>query len=526
MDPSSEVGPRPSAILIVDDDEAICRLLATTLRRDGDRVIETAFTGDSFNVWAFNTLDLLDQMDQFSTVQSGSFIFRMAKEDEEILPPYATKLAQEAYDTLSRRYGFTPQGPLQVEMFPDQAGFAVRTLGLPELGALGVCFGTVVAMDSPRARLGEGPFNWGTTLWHELVHVITLQMTHHNIPRWFSEGLSVYEEQRAKPGWGDDLTASFVKAYKEGNLLKVSELNAGMMRPRFPGQIEMSYYQAGLFCRMIEEKFGFAKIRQSLELFAENKPSAEVFQETLGWDEAAMDREYAAFLDSKIKAVASRLDFERLAARAASGGPPSKQELETLLRNDPDDFFANLQLGALLREEKSYEEAEAHLKKAESLFPAFVEPDNPYQLLSEMYLEEGREEEALEQLIGWARYDETAVEPLSKAAEIYRRRKDWSDEEKALELSIYIDPYDSRLHGWLAEAALESQNWTAAIAACQVLLGLNPPDPAEAHYNLARAWLGAGKKAEAKKETLRALEIAPTFEKAQLLLLKLIGGVS
>ena len=44
MEPSSEVDPEASAILVVDDDEAICRMLATTLRRDGDRVIETAFT--------------------------------------------------------------------------------------------------------------------------------------------------------------------------------------------------------------------------------------------------------------------------------------------------------------------------------------------------------------------------------------------------------------------------------------------------------------------------------------------------
>ncbi len=493
--------------------------------KEGRAMVERAFNLDPFNIWAFNTLDLLDQMDQFATVASGPFIFRMAKEDEGILTPYATKLAQEAYDTLSRRYGFSPQQPLQVEIFPDHGGFAVRTLGLPGLGALGVCFGSVVAMDSPRARRA-GVFNWGTTLWHEFVHVITLQVTRHNIPRWYSEGLSVYEEQKARPGWGDDLTASFVKAYKEGNLLKVSELNAGMMRPKSPEQIELSYYQAGLFCSMIEEKFGFEKIRQSLQLFAENKPSAEVFLETLGWDEATVDRQYASFLDSKLKEIASRLDFEELSEQAASGGPPSKSELEALLRRNPDDFFANLQLGALLREEKSHAEAETRLKKAETLFPSFVEPDNPYQLLSEMYLEQGREEDALEQLIGWTRYDETAVEPLNRAAEIYRKRKDWSAQAKALELSIFIDPYDSRVHGLLAEAALASENWTAAIAACQVLLTLNPPDPAEAHYNLALAWLGAGKKAEAKKETLRALEIAPTFEKAQLLLLKLTGGVS
>ena len=41
-------------------------------------------------------------------------------------------------------------GPVQVEVYPDHEDFAVRTMGMPGLGALGVTFGQVVAMDSPR----------------------------------------------------------------------------------------------------------------------------------------------------------------------------------------------------------------------------------------------------------------------------------------------------------------------------------------------------------------------------------------
>jgi len=492
--------------------------------KEGRTMLERAFNGDPFNVWAFNTLDLLDQMDKFGTVRSEHFVFKMAREDQPTLPPFATKLAEEAYQKLTARYGFTPEGPLQVEIFPDHGGFAVRTLGLPGLGALGVCFGKVVALDSPRAR-PSGEFNWGSTLWHELTHVITLQMTRHNIPRWYSEGLSVYEEGRARPGWGDDLTAAFVKAYKEGRLLKVSELNAGMMRPDFPEEVELSYYQAALFCRMIEEKFGFEKIKQTLRLFSANKPADDVFFETLGWNARTMDVQYAAYLDSQLGAFAPRLAFQRIAAQAAAGGITDKAELTAVLKRDPEDFFANLQLGSQLCQEKSYNAAETYLKKAESLFPPFVEPGNPYQLLGEMYLAQGREEEALAQFNRWSGYDETSVVPLARAAEIYRKRKDWADEARVLDLSVYVNPYDPKVHSLLGEAAMEAENWAAAVAAYQVLLGLNPPDPADAHYNLARALLGAGKKDEAKREVLRSLEIAPTFEKAQQLLLKISGGI-
>jgi tetratricopeptide (TPR) repeat protein len=489
---------------------------------EGRAMVQKAFDADPFNVWAFNTLDLLDQMDKFKTLRSEHFIFKMDPEDEPALAPYAIKIAEEAYAQLTARYGFTPEGPLQIEMFPDEGGFAVRTLGLPGLGALGVCFGKVVAMDSPRA-VTAGDFNWGATLWHEFTHVMTLQMTKHNIPRWFSEGLSVYEEQRARPGWGDDLTAKFVDAYKEGKLLKISELNAGMMRPKFPEQIELSYYQAGLFCSMVEEKFGFEKIRQALALFAGNRPAEEVFRETLGWDAGTLDAQYAAYLDARLKTIAAHCDFQRLKSQAA-GAPADAAELASYVKKNPDDFFANLQYGTQLREEQSYKEAEVHLKKAAALFPAYILPGNPYEILGEMYAEQERDDDALAQWNGWTRYDETAVQPLVRAAEIYRKRKDWANTARMLELSVYIDPYDSEVHERFGEAAGEAGNWLAAIAAYQVLVALNPTDPAEAHYNLARAFLGAGKRAEAKLETVRALEIAPTYEKAQELLLKLSEG--
>jgi tetratricopeptide (TPR) repeat protein len=195
-----------------------------------------------------------------------------------------------------------------------------------------------------------------------------------------------------------------------------------------------------------------------------------------------------------------------------------------LLAKNPDDFFANLQMGLLLHDEKAHKEAEPYLKKAERLFPAFTEPGNPYQALGETYLEQNRESEALAEYLGWARFDENALLPLTRAAEIYEKRKDWASAEKELELSIFINPYDADVLTRLGEAATRSGAWPDAVSAYQALVGLNTTRPADAHYDLARALVGAGRRQEARKEVLRALEIAPTFVKAQELLLKLSGG--
>ena len=119
---------------------------------------------------------------------------------------------------------------------PRHADFSVRTVGLAGMGILGVSFGPVVAMDSPTGR-PLGTFNWGSTLWHELAHTFHLGLSGYRVPRWFSEGLAVFEERQARPGWGADASVDFLLAYHAGKLLPVSELNNGFVRPSYPQQI-------------------------------------------------------------------------------------------------------------------------------------------------------------------------------------------------------------------------------------------------------------------------------------------------
>ena len=209
----------------------------------GRAAVEKAFKGDPFNVWAKNTLDLLDSMRDFRETKRGAFIIKASAQESDVLSPYARKLLEEAAAKLTRSIKFTPKGPIIVEIFQNHEDFAVRTLGIPGLGALGVCFGIVIAQDSPSAR-EAGEFNWGSTLWHEYTHVITLQMTDYRIPRWFSEGLSVYEERRARPGWGDDWNPMFVRSFMDGRWFKIADLDAGFQRPKSPQDVPIAYFQA------------------------------------------------------------------------------------------------------------------------------------------------------------------------------------------------------------------------------------------------------------------------------------------
>ena len=245
--------------------------LGMHLLRTGDEpgareALEHAFADDPFDVITFNLLGMMDTLGEFETFQRGDVIVRVHPDEAPVLKEYVLSLAQEALDALSASYNMEVEGPILVEVFPRHDDFAVRNLGLPGMiGALGACFGRVVTMDSPRAR-PPGDFNWRATLWHEMAHVITLQMSAQRVPRWLTEGISVYEERRARPAWGRDQEMTFARALNEDSVLALSELNAGFSRP---DTISLAYFQASVLVEHIVDAYGEAALHELVRSYGD-----------------------------------------------------------------------------------------------------------------------------------------------------------------------------------------------------------------------------------------------------------------
>ena len=94
----------------------------------------------------------------------------------------------------------------------------------------------------------------------------------------------------------------------------------------------------------------------------------------------------------------------------------------------------------------------------------------------------------------------------------------------AFERIVVIDPFDSAAHTALGRIAVERRDAALATREFRAALASGPVNPAPAHCDLSEALLLGGQKAEAKKEVLAALEIAPTYGRAQDLLLKIVDG--
>ena len=488
-------------------------------RVDSARVhLEAAFAGDPFDVWTKNTLDLLDVMDKYAERRSPRFRFVADASEADVLAPYLATLAEEAYDSLARKYGFRPATPVRVEVFKRHADFSVRTVGLVGLGALGVSFGPVVAMDSPSAR-DRGDFNWGSTLWHELAHTFHLGLSHHRVPRWLTEGLAVYEERQARPGWGDDLTPAFLAAHRAGRLVPVSRLNDGFIRPAYPEQIAFSYYQASLVCELIAADRGFETLVAMLRAFGAGQDTPEVFRSVVGEPVERFDARFTAWLERRFAGQLAAVG----AARGDSSLPATRVTVAERARRNPSDFAAQLAMGQQLVRDRRPADAVAYLERARSLFPEYAEDDGPYRLLAAIARERGDLRRAEAELAAMTAVNERAYGALLDLADLRVSLGDTAGAADALDAAAFVDPTEIALHQRLAELAERLGRQPLVVRERRAIVALDPPDPADAYYRLARAELAAGDREAARRSVLRSLELAPTFDAALELLLELRG---
>jgi tetratricopeptide (TPR) repeat protein len=494
-------------------------LLRMGRMEEGRAAVEKSFEGDPFNLWAKNTLDLLDSMKDYRETKHGDFIIKADAKESDLLSTYAATLLDEAKTKLSAKYKFTPKAPISVEIFPNHDDFAVRALGLTGLGALGVCFGQVIAQDSPSAR-PEGKFNWGSTLWHEYTHVITLQTTDYLVPRWFSEGLSVYEEHNARPGWGDDWNFETVKAFADNKWFTIANLDNGFLRPKRPEDIGLAYFQASQICHFIEERFGFNAILDMLRGYKEKKKTPELLTQVLKLSEPDFDREFNTYVHGKIDKYIKALEP---GWKNRGYGQAPKEEILAKAATAPDDFALNLRAGMFYFADNNPDKAIPYLKRSIELFPFQTGEESAYNLLAQIYEKRGDKAALAETLQSLIKVDENDYDALRKLAQLRYEAGDKARAIEAMAMSFYVNPFEHQAHTLAGNLLIDRNEAEPAIREFQIALAASPPNIAEAQYNLARAFEAAGKNKEARRAVLRSLEAAPSFDKAQELLLKLTG---
>ncbi|MEE8586672.1 MAG: tetratricopeptide repeat protein, partial [Acidobacteriota bacterium] len=461
---------------------------------EGKQVLEKAFENDPFNIWALNTLRLLDSFENFTEFETEHFRVRLHKKEADALRPYVEDLLERCLTTLEEKYDHQISGKYVFEMYPDHEDFAVRTLGMPGLGALGAAFGRVVAMDSPSGR-PKGEFHWGSTLWHEVAHVVALSLSDQKVPRWFTEGLSMMEERLAYEGWGEYINTTYISAYRDGQLLPLERLNDGFQRPKSPLQIQLSYLQAGWVCEFLASRYGFSKIRDMLLAYADDKTTEEVFQTVLGNSIEEVDAEFQKEMKETLDPLAERLGPIEKQAEEGEEGAAAQILIpgpEVLAGDEADNYFANLRRGRKLVEEGKLEEAAPFLEKAVELFPSFAGKNSPYELLAKIYRENGDARKTASILERWWKVSPKHADIAVELSLLLIEQQEAEKAVRYLEESMYSDPLRNDSHTHLGDLYLQREQPEKAVREFEVLLSLNPNDLAGARYRLARALFQTG----------------------------------
>jgi tetratricopeptide (TPR) repeat protein len=521
FDEAAEYGRKAVAL---DPDDAVAHAeLGLFLLRTGDenggraeleRSWEVDPSGRSDRV-TLNLFRMLDSLEKFEVVPDGDLIFKFPKADAAVLKVYALPLGELAYKTFSERYGFKPQGPILVEIFSVHDDFAVRTTGLMGItGALGACFGRVVTLDSPRAR-PPGEFSWQATEWHELAHVFTLQLSKYRVPRWLTEGISVFEEHRRQAAWGREMTLEFAAALGRGKTFGVKGLPEAFKNPE---NFSMAYFEASLVVEHLVDLNGDAGVRTLLKAYADGATDAEAFTKAFGKSLDDIEASYKAFIDKRYGAL-----------REAMKAPPSQVEaediegLKTRATVAPGNFASQLSFGQALVRSGDLSAAKAPLERAAALAPEASGAGSPHALLADIAAKDGDEATARKELRALLTWDHANVTAARRLAALAGAAKATDDEDFALRLVADLDPFDATTHGLLGRRLMAKNDQAGALVEFQAALAMGPTNLAEAHADVAEALLKLGRRDEAKREALAALKEAPTFARAQDLLLAAMG---
>ena len=441
-----------------------------------------------------NSLKLIDSYKNFVTIPDPNdrSILKMDKKESGPLRLYFQPEIEKILATYEQKYKMKLTRPVQVEVYPNHEDFAVRTLGMPGLGALGVTFGFVIAMDSPSGR-PPGEFHWASTLWHEMSHVFTLTATGHRVPRWFTEGMAVHEETAVNPEWGDRITPEILKAIKDKKLLPVADLDRGFVHPTEPAQVIVSYFQGGKIIDYINEKWGWDALLAMLHDFGAGEETPAVIRKELKIEPDEFDKQFIASVEAQTKKQVDNFDHWRAGIKRVSDLAKAK------------DYDGVIKEGAAIRD----------------MYPDYVEAGSVYEFLATAYIEKNNKPAAIEELERYVKTGGRYPDSIKKLAKLLDEAGRKKEAAEVLERLNYIYPLDNQAHQELGSLLLEQNDPKDAVREFQAIVTHNPIDPAQSHFDLARAYNANHQTDQAKDELFSALEAAPGFRPAQKLLLEL-----
>ncbi len=497
-------------------------LLRLGQEAEGWVIAEQAYKADGYNTILFNLLQLKDSLARFTTVTSEHFQVRMETQEAGVYGQRVVDLLEQAWSELTVRYDFMPQVPVYIEIYPRVDDFAVRTFGMPDVaGFLGVCFGKVVTANSPATRK-ENPGNWESVLWHEFCHVITLQKTSNKMPRWLSEGISVFEERRTDSRWGQHIHPEFRDRILAGKVTPVADLSSAFLMVGSGEDLNFAYYESSMLVEHLVTLHGLPALNAILKDLNDGIQINDALERhTDGLVE--LEATFAKYLEALATAYASGVEFTTEDLAAAK--PTDLAAVKVFLEQHPQNFAAMLVHASLLLKADQLDEAEAELSKLVALVPQDDSINGPRRRLAEIYKRRSQTEQEMQVLTEHLQYSADDLEAALRLQELCEQKQ---HEDRVVEIGktiFAIDPFQSIALTRTATAAEATGQIDIAVSMLSSLLQIQKDDAARLHFQIATL-LKTSAPESARRHVLLSLAHAPRYRDAHKLLLQLVPEAS
>lgn len=492
---------------------------------EGRQQLKMAFDADKYNVQVFNLLKVLDTLANFAVVKHDPFVLQVPKNEKDVLADDALAMLDEELKKYEEKYQVKLETPIYVQVFGSHDDFMVRSVGLPgSIGYMGICFGRLITMDSPSAR-GKWTMNWRSVLWHEFVHVITLQKTKNRMPRWLSEGISVYEETQRSPAWGQRLDPEYKSIVDQESLPGLSDLEKYFTQAKTPNHLMLGYFLSGEFVNFYVKTYGFDALRESLRLIGEGMKAEPALEKASKHSLEEVDASFKTYTKIRLLPLGNLPAVEK----------PDKKRFFNFANKDTSGtldkegwgklqspFTIAMEAGEKAVKEEKWDDAEREFKKAHEAFPDYMGADAPLRQLIKIYDKLGKRAElkvALRQEIDWNQSDFPACQRL---IEILREEQNWPDLVHMADWSLGIDPFDISMRKAMLDGLLKTNDNDRALKLLAQLTELDKPHAPDYRLQRVDILIRESRWAEAKDETIAVLEDTPHFWSAQKRLLEIV----
>lgn len=495
-------------------------LLRLGKEEEGWQLADEFYATDPYDVGVYNLVTLRDEIEKFVTLEEPGLQIRMETQEAAVYGQRVLQLLSEARIQLAARYELEIPETILVEIFPRPSDFEVRTFGMPGIvGFLGVCFGDVITVNSPASQAAS-PVNLDSVLWHEFTHVITLNKTNNRMPRWLSEGISVYEERQRDPAWGERMNLAYRQMILGGELSKIGEMSQMFLSPKSPMHVQFAYFQSSLIVEHLIDEYGFPALLAILDDLAvgmsinesiprQTAPLKEL-DEKFSKYAIALATEFGADVDwtaPELVVPAATADLKDIALAWAEENPQSYMGLKAWAKRLQD-----------VQDEKT---AEDLLIRAVTLFSNEAGAESPLLMLAELYHQQLKIDKEEAVLIQYTALDDDAATVYLRLIEIAEAQQNWEKVQRFATKLLSVKPLIPQPHVALAAASEQLDQPEAAISAIESVLLLEPADQAGWYYRKAVQQQKLDRREPARRSTLQALEEAPRYRDALKLLVEL-----